>query len=164
MLIPLAVAASIGFTIAGPSSWYGGPCDPGDNNIPKWAPGDHNSTPGVALMTDGTAKRTFLLRGPNRRLVVVWHSDRGPNPRTGKVMDLNYTAVMALGYSGPCSYSSYPTGAWAYLRPLNRRGASWWAAKTRTTRDDRWIVRRWVVFKTKQDARKKALRKKHSLR
>jgi hypothetical protein len=163
MLSTLVVATAAAFTISGPSSWYGGPCDSGDNNIPKYAPSDYNRTPGIAMRTSHTVRRTFLLRGSNNRLVVVWHSDYGPALFTGKLVDVNYTAVMGLGYPGPCAWS-YPTPSTVWLRPLDRRGASWWAYKTRTTLDDKWIVRRWVLYKLNRSQQKKNLQKAKRMR
>lgn len=149
------------WSIVGPSSWYGGSCDPHDNNIPAYAPRDANRTPGVAMRTYSTRLKLFLLRGPNGRYVVVQHTDYGPASWTGKLVDLNYTAVMALGYPGPCAYS-YPTGSYVYLRHLNRRGASWWAYRTKTKLDDKWIVKRWVEYKINSDKRKKARKQKRA--
>ena len=135
----LATVAVLVF--AGPSSWYGGPCDGQDNNIPAFGPA--NSQPGIALYRTSSARRPFLLRGPNGRRVVVRHSDFGPAPWTGKVVDVNYTAAAALGYGSPCP--AYPTGAWANVRQLRRGTVCPNVRRTRTRYDNRanpWCKRR----------------------
>lgn len=129
-------------TLTGPSSWYGGPCDKYDNNIPKWLPGDRNRTPGIALRRYDTPRRYFLLTlVKTKRKVVVRHSDYGPHGSTGKLVDVNYTAAKGLGYSG--CHDDYPT--WAKVRITlltSKKSVKYWSKKTATRLDDRRIASR----------------------
>lgn len=125
----------------GRGSVYGGACDHEDNNIPKWAPYDANRTPGIALRDGRTARRFFLLTMVmTGRRVVVWHSDEGPGIRS-RIADVNHAAARGLGYSG-CA-GDFPTDRQIRLTRLKTKTAvRRWVAKTRTSLDDRFILRR----------------------
>ena len=130
------------------ASWYGGPCDRQDNNRPAWGPA--NTVPGIARYDDATRRGLFLLTDlhTHRRVVAV-HSDKGPAPwvasrrtETGwRIrLDVNYTAAMALGYRAPGGcVQGWRYGEKIRVTSLSRRRASWWARRTRTELDSRWI-------------------------
>jgi len=126
-------------SMTGASSWYGGPCDKGDNNIPRWMPHDKNRTPGIALRRYDTPRKYFLLTLiRTHRKVVVRHTDYGPHGSTGKLVDVNYTAAIALGYSG--CHDDYPTWAKVRVTLLNsKREIHFWIKRTKTKLDDKRV-------------------------
>lgn len=130
-------AESRPLSLTGASSWYGGPCDSGDNNIPRWMPGDRNRTPGIALRRYDTPRKYFLLTLlRTKRKIVVRHTDYGPHGSTGKLVDINYTAVQGLGFSG-CR-DDYPTWAKVRITELDsKRRIRYWIKHTKTKIDDR---------------------------
>lgn len=137
-----------GSTYHSGASWYGGPCDHQDNNRPAWGPA--NTVPGIARYDDATRRGLFLLTDlhTHRRVVAV-HSDKGPAPwvasrptETGwRIrLDVNYTAAMALGYRAPGGcVQGWRYGEKIRVTSLSRRRASWWARRTRTELDSRWV-------------------------
>ncbi len=113
-----AVQAAPQTLVQGASSWYGGPCDQQDNNIPA-LPGASNHEPGIAIYQRATLGKHWLLRGPNGRRVILRQTDFGPSPWTNKAIDLNYTAVSVLGYPLVGSCPRYPTGKHAHARLIS---------------------------------------------
>lgn len=123
----------------GPSSWYGGLCDGQDNN--RSYTGLPNSEPGIALYYVRPFGAYYLLTGPNNRRVVVRHSDKGPAPWTGKLVDLNWTTARALGYHASAKQCIYGYPTWATVRITRLWHAArirYWARRTATKLDDRW--------------------------
>lgn len=122
------------------SGWYGGPCDNEDNNVPRWMPHDKNQTPGIALRRYDTPRKFFLLtvKRTNRR-VVVRHTDYGPAAWTGRNIDINYTAIRALGYSG-CGYD-YNNGLVKYTLLSGKKKIRHWVWKTKTKADDKAFLK-----------------------
>lgn len=133
----------------GPSSWYGGLCDSGDNNSSY--SGLPNSEPGIALYYVRPFGAYYLLTGPNNRRVVVRHSDKGPAPSTGKLVDLNWTTAKALGYHASAKQCIYGYPTWAAVRITrlwHSNRVRYWVRKTKTPLDDRWkYLRRIHVFR-----------------
>lgn len=130
------------------ASWYGGPCDQSDNNLP--ASGIPNTLPGIARYNYRTLGGLYLLTDlhTHRRAVVV-QSDIGPAPwvasrptETGWPirLDVNYTAAMALGYRAPGGcVQGWRYGEKIRVTSLTRRQASRWARRTFTELDSHWI-------------------------
>lgn len=125
-------------SFSGMSSWYGGPCDHQDNDHSYT--GLPNSQPGIALYYLRPFKAFYLLTDSRGRRVVVRHSDKGPAPRTHRLVDLNWTAANALGYPAPggCVHG-YPNARVRIMRLWHSRDVRRWSARTRTRADDRWI-------------------------
>lgn len=128
--------AAEGFTIVSKGSWYGGPCDSGDNNLP--ASGIPNTVPGIAMRSQKTMRRYFLLTMKHTgRRVVVRHTDWGPASWTGRSVDVNYTAAKGLGYKAPGGcVQNFPTDSLVKVTSLTRKAARRWAKKTKTTIDN----------------------------
>ena len=96
-------------------SWYGGPRDAQDNDRPALQ-GATNKVPGIARFDRSTLGDTFEVRAPNGKTIRVRQTDIGPAPWTGKGLDVNYTAVKALGYTE----GNFPTGAKLQYRRIGR--------------------------------------------
>lgn len=126
-------------THLGPSSWYGGACDKQDNN--RSYTGLPHSEPGIALYYLRPFKAYYLLTGPTGRKSVVRHSDKGPAPWTGKLVDLNWTAARAVGFratSAQCILG-YPTGRVVRITRLYHSDrVRYWSRRTVTKLDNRW--------------------------
>lgn len=124
-------------TYTGLSSWYGGPCDHMDNDQPYT--GLPNTEPGIALYYLRPFKAFYLLTDSRGHRVVVRHSDKGPAPSTGKLVDLNWTAAAALGYPAPGGcVGGYPNGRVRITRLWHSRDVRRWVRRTSTRADDRW--------------------------
>jgi hypothetical protein len=154
------------YSAAGPASWYGGPCDVYDNDIPRWKPHDKNLTPGIAMRnTTWSPLSLYLLKGPNGRYSVVQHTEDGPALDTGKLVDINFSAAKSLGYAAPSGcVKGFPTGKNVRVTLLNWRDASDWAIKTRTRLDDRWINERRVRLQNARASRRKLARHERARR
>lgn len=145
-LLLLAVLAMVDraharpLSLAGKTSWYGGKCDRGDNNIPRWSPRDKNRTPGIALRRYDTPGRFFLLTlVATGRRIVVQHTDYGPHPGTDREVDVNYRAANGLGYPGHCA-PGFPTDSRARVTLLTKHKARAWIRRTHTRLDDRLVL------------------------
>ena len=97
-------------------SWYGGPRDNADNDRPALQ-GATNKVPGIARYNRSTLGHWFRVTGPNGKSIIVQQTDIGPAPWTGKGVDVNYTAVKALGYTE----GNFPTGARARVEYLGKK-------------------------------------------
>lgn len=104
----------------GKTSWYGGPHDSGDNNIPS-LPGATNKNPGIAVYSRKTLGGWWRVVFPNGRSLVVQQTDLGPAPWTGKKVDVNYTALRRAGYTE----GNYPTGASVEYHWLGKSKPGW---------------------------------------
>jgi hypothetical protein len=116
-------------TFAGHSSWYGGPCDRGQDNN-RTASGIPNTVPGFATRWVPFG-RWYLIETQGRRALGM-SLERGPASRTGRTTDLNYTLVARLRAwgAGPC-FPSYPNGWVTATRidPALRYPSCGWAAR-----------------------------------
>lgn len=81
----------------GKVSWFGGPGDPGSGN--STASGLPVSHPGIAVYNHETLGGWWRLRFPNGRVAVLQQTDIGPAPWTGRLFDITYSALHAIGYS-----------------------------------------------------------------
>jgi rare lipoprotein A (peptidoglycan hydrolase) len=84
-------------------------------------------TPGIAMPCTATLGHNFWVTMPNGRSAILPQTDVGPNPKLGRMMDVNEAALSKLGYSG----GNFPTDQivhWVDLGP----GAHHQAAKAHT--------------------------------
>jgi hypothetical protein len=123
--------ADAGLTIAGFSSWYGGPCDGYDNN--RTASGMPNTVPGFATRWVPFGRWFVVTEARSGRRALGMSLERGPAVWTGRVIDLNYTLAGRLGYPltrGGCVLG-YPNG-WVVARQVVvglRYPSCGWAAR-----------------------------------
>src|SRR5207302_1484988 len=95
----------VGHTIAGATSWFGGPHDPSDSGhtasgLPEGTPG------GIAVYNRATLGGYWRVRFPNGRTLIERQVDLGPAPWTGKILDVSYGALARAGYTE----QNFPTG------------------------------------------------------
>lgn len=120
MAIP-NIKTRAGKLLRGRTSWYGGPNDAMDNNIPA-LPGATNKNPGIAVYNRDTLGGWWRLRDPRTgKVVIVQQTDLGPNTWTGKKIDLNARLIRDLGYS-ESNYPNHTMGA-RYLGKRRPAGA-----------------------------------------
>lgn len=91
-------------TLAGSSSWFGGPNDP--TTGPKTASGAPTSQPGIAVYNRQTLGGYWAVKMGNN-IGLVKQTDIGPAPSTGRSFDYTYSLLPLFGYS----QSTFPTGA-----------------------------------------------------
>lgn len=128
--------------LAGMSSWYGGACDGGDNNVT--ASGVPNTVPGFA--TRWVPFHTWYLVSDRRgRRAIGMSLERGPASWTGRAIDINYSLAGKLGYRvtrGGCVIG-YPNG-WLkaeQIVPDLRYPSCGWAARMVGKRLRRYVGR-----------------------
>jgi hypothetical protein len=96
---------TVGQTISGAMSWFGGPDDP--TSGPTTASGKPVTDPGIAVYNTATLNGYWRVHFPNGRTAVLQQTDIGPAPWTGRVLDVLSSALPYLGYSE----QDFPTGA-----------------------------------------------------
>jgi len=96
MAIP-ATPITVGQTITGKTSWFGGPNDPSAQGTP--ASGIPITTPGIAVYNRATLGGWWRVKFPNGKTVDLRQTDLGPAPFTGRAVDVTYSALGAAGYN-----------------------------------------------------------------
>jgi hypothetical protein len=74
---------------------------------------------GVSFYNRGTLGKWFLVEAPNGRRSIEQQTDVGPNPRTGKLIDISAAAAERFGYA-PTGPKEFPTGSifkWKAIEP-----------------------------------------------
>lgn len=92
-----APTATPGQVLAGRVSWFGGPNDP--TSGPTTASGEPVTVPGIAVFNTATLGGYWRVTFPNHRTAILRQTDIGPAPYTGRVLDVLYSALSAIGYS-----------------------------------------------------------------
>lgn len=104
----------------GRGSVYGWPGDP-DSGVQ--ANGEMvGAGPGIALYDRSTLGQWFDVTGPDGKTYRTQQTDVGPNPRTGRMVDINATLASQMGYNK----GNFPTDAQFTVTPvsgLNTRGS-----------------------------------------
>jgi len=117
---PTSAVASVpapgtaGTELRGKVSWFGGPND--RTAGPTTATGLPVTHPGIAVYNTATEGGWWWVRFPNGRAAILQQTDLGPAPWTGRVVDVLYSALPALGYTE----SNFPTDAEVVARYLGR--------------------------------------------
>ena len=105
---------TVGTELHGKVSWFGGPND--NMAGPTTATGVSVAVPGIAVYNTATKGGWWWVRFPNGRAAILQQTDFGPAPWTGRVVDVTYSALPALGYTE----GSFPTDAEVTARYLGK--------------------------------------------
>jgi len=117
---PTSAVASVpapgtsGTELRGKVSWFGGPND--STTGPTTATGLPVTHPGIAVYNTATKGGWWWVRFPNGRAAILQQTDFGPAPWTGRVVDVLYSALPALGYTE----ANFPTDAEVVARYLGK--------------------------------------------
>jgi hypothetical protein len=117
---PTSVGAAVpapgtaGTELRGKVSWFGGPND--STTGPTTATGLPVTHPGIAVYNTATKGGWWWVRFPNGRAAILQQTDFGPAPWTGRVVDVLYSALPAIGYTE----ANFPTDAEVVARYLGK--------------------------------------------
>jgi hypothetical protein len=117
-----------GGELRGRVSWFGGPRDASTG--PTTASGLPVTRPGIAVYNTQTLRGYWWVRFPNGRAAILEQTDIGPAPWTGRVLDVLYSALPALGYSE----QGFPTDGQIVAAYLGR-DARWATSAVGSQRD-----------------------------
>jgi len=93
----LPAPGTAGSALNGKVSWFGGPHD--SKAGPTTATGISVTHPGIAVYNGATEGGWWWVRFPNGRTAILQQTDFGPAPWTGRVLDVLYSALPAIGYT-----------------------------------------------------------------
>lgn len=110
----LPAPGTAGSALTGKVSWFGGPHDPSAG--PTTATGISVTHPGIAVYNSTTEGGWWWVRFPNGRTAILQQTDFGPAPWTGRVLDVLYSALPAIGYTE----QNFPTDAHITARYLGK--------------------------------------------
>jgi hypothetical protein len=112
--VTIPAGGTSGTTLQGKVSWFGGPGD--STSGPTTASGLPVTQPGIAVYTTETLGGYWVVRFPNGRTAVLQQTDFGPAPWTGRVLDVLYSALPAIGYN----QLNFPTDSQIAARYLGK--------------------------------------------
>ena len=87
-----------------------------DSDSGNTASGMSNDDPGIAFYNKATLGHYFLITMPNNKTYLVQQIDIGPNPTSGKFVDINSAFGEAAGYSP----KNFPTGQYVLLQYVGK--------------------------------------------
>lgn len=92
-----SMSIPIGTVVRGKVSWFGGPHDPTAG--PTTASNTPISAGGIAIYNRATLGGYWQVTFPNGHTQVLQQTDLGPNPYTGRVVDVAYSSLPSAGYT-----------------------------------------------------------------
>jgi hypothetical protein len=95
----------------GTSNWFDPGDEPGSNAL-----GVPDSAQGCAFFNRSTLGDWFVVTAPNGRSLLMPQTDIGPNPRTGRKIDISAHMAEAFGYT-PHNFPTDGTFRWAPAAP-----------------------------------------------
>jgi hypothetical protein len=118
-MVPYRATPDVNQEFSEKCSWFGNFgswIDPDDNG--ENASGLPETTPGIAFYCQDTLRHLWRVTLPNNFNVVVRQVDIGPDPATGRGVDVNTALAVRAGYDK----KTFPTDAtikFVYLGPLS---------------------------------------------